>query len=169
MLARLLRSSRWRSGLVAAALLTSSCTGTLLLGASSINVSTPDAKVDFGSSLFTTVLLVFVPADIFLIVWLVMDGEDAISLERYLERHRQEVRVAVVRGDGPFVRDLAEGLALPEPLIAPLGEALRAHRAALEAPLAEPGPMSRMRAGRFLLALRDAVQSDPLLTASSRR
>ncbi|MCC6622461.1 MAG: hypothetical protein IT385_14450 [Deltaproteobacteria bacterium] len=94
-----------------------------------------------------------------LVAWTVSDEEMS-----YLDQHRQDIRVALARGDGPFVRDVAAGLRLPPELVPALGEALRAHRASIEPALAgeEVAPAG------FARALDRAVRADPRLAPYSR-
>lgn len=158
--------------LVAAALVgltmsTPSCSASLGLIATSADASTAESNF-LGSGLFTSVALGFVPVDVFITVMAVASDGELTALERYLDAHRQEVRVALSRGQGAFVRDVAHALALPDGLVEPLGAALRAHRGALEAALTEPRPIAREQALRFIAALREALASDPRLLEHTR-
>jgi len=94
------------------------------------------------------------------VVVLTEDGGDDFS---YLQKHQQEVRIALARGDGPFVSDLAERLTLPAALVPHLGEVLRAARPALEPPVAD-GPVDRERANTFSRELVRAIHEAPALT-----
>jgi len=80
----------------------------------------------------------------------------------YLREHQQEVRVAIARGDGPFVSDLGQRLGLPSPLLPHLGDVLQAARPALEPPLAR-GAVDEERARVFSRELVRALHDDPLL------
>ncbi|MCC6622875.1 MAG: hypothetical protein IT385_16570 [Deltaproteobacteria bacterium] len=80
----------------------------------------------------------------------------------YLERHQQEVRIALARGDGPFVADLAQTLALPAPLVPHLGAVVRAARPALE-PSVGSGPVDREGARAFARELVRALHDDQTL------
>ncbi len=51
---------------------------------------------------------------------------------------RREIALAIARGSGPFVTDLAAWLELPPALLPELGQALRAGRPVLEPALAQP-------------------------------
>ncbi|MFO0750716.1 MAG: hypothetical protein U1F43_34360 [Myxococcota bacterium] len=93
------------------------------------------------------------------VIALTADDDSSFS---YLERHQQEVRVALARGDGPFVGDVAQRLGLPAPLIPHLGRVLRRARPDLEPELAG-GHIDKARARAFARALVAALASDPLL------
>lgn len=80
----------------------------------------------------------------------------------YLERHQQEVRVALAKGDGAFVTDIAQSLKLPHALVSHLGEVLHAARPELEPSLAETR-IDRERARAFSKAMVSAIASDPVL------
>ena len=94
------------------------------------------------------------------VVALTEDGSGDFS---YLERHQQEVRVALARGDGPFMADLGRGLALPPGLVPHLATVVRRARPELEPPLAS-GRVDRARARAFSRALVAALDADALLS-----
>ncbi len=54
----------------------------------------------------------------------------------YLELHQQDIRRALARGDGAFVSDLGQALALPPRLLPRLQAVLKDARGALDRPLA---------------------------------
>lgn len=80
----------------------------------------------------------------------------------YLQEHQQEVRIALARGDGPFVADLAQSLALPGSLVPHLGAVIRAARPALEPPVAS-GPVDREGARTFSKELVRALHEDAVI------
>ena len=135
------------------------CTGLVTLASLSVNATVGEAAIDLKSSTFTGVLLAFVPVDIFLTV-AATNGEDmGISLES----HRREIRLALAKGEGPFIDVLGAAFALDDDGRALMQQALREHRAALDAPLAEEGPIDAARAERFTQALLAALRSKAAL------
>jgi hypothetical protein len=77
-------------------------------------------------------------------------GEDFMH---FMGRYRHEVRVALARGRGAFVSDLAHVLGLPSGQVDELGALLRRHRGELDPPLDGAGPMEPERVRRFSEAL----------------
>lgn len=73
-------------------------------------------------------------------------GEDFMV---FMGRYRHEVRVALARGRGTFVSDLAHVLGLPAGQVDELGRLLRSHRSELDPPLTGAGPMEPERVRRF--------------------
>lgn len=72
--------------------------------------------------------------------------------------HRREVAIAIARGKGPFVTDLAAWLQLPASLVPKLGEVLRRARDVLGEALAEP-----IAVETFEILLGVALCGDPTL------
>ena len=137
------------------------CTAIVATSALSVNATVGEALIDVKSSLFTGVLLAFLPVDILLTV-VAASGED---LGISLETHRREIRLALARGEGPFIDTLGAAFALDADGRKELRLALLEHRAALDAPLSEDGPVDAMRAQRFTEALVVALRSRPELAA----
>ncbi len=71
---------------------------------------------------------------------------------------RREIKVAIARGQGPFVTDLAAWLALPDAMVPALGKALRDAR-----PVLEPALSTDLTEHAFELLLGVALCSDPTL------
>lgn len=140
------------------------CLGIMGVAVLSVELTAP-GQVSADQSLLTGVALAFLPVDVFLTVVLA-EGEVDLS---YFDQHRQAIRVAVVRGDGPFVRDLAQALELPAALIPALGEVLQDARPGLEPILIEDGPFDRDRAWRFATRLVGAIEADERLAPAIGR
>jgi hypothetical protein len=137
------------------------CTVIVTASALSVNATVGEAAIDLKSMMFTGLLLGFLPIDI-LLTLAAVDGEDfGISLET----HRREIRLALARGEGPFVDALGAAFALDADGRKDLKLAMREHRAALDKPLAEDGPIDAERAQRFTEALVAALRSRPELAA----
>jgi hypothetical protein len=80
----------------------------------------------------------------------------------YLELHQQDIRRALARGDGAFVSDLAQALALPPPLMPRLQAVLKGARGALDRPLAGI-KIDTARAQDFGRELVRVLKADPEL------
>jgi len=85
---------------------------------------------------------------------LTLYGDDLL---RFLEREALTLRVALARGTGPFVSDLAHTLELDSTSVLSLGERLRSHRPTIDPILTEPGSFNADRARRLSAALRLAL------------
>lgn len=83
----------------------------------------------------------------------------------YLRRHDRGIRLALVRGEGPFVLDVADNLGLPPTLLPLLGQTLRGARKTLEPHLVPaPGETIATEDGeRFAEALARALEAEPAL------
>ncbi|TNF32789.1 MAG: hypothetical protein EP329_09215 [Deltaproteobacteria bacterium] len=81
----------------------------------------------------------------------------------YLERRRRPIRVALARGSGLFVDDLATVLELPRDAVPTLGAALQAHQPRLDRWLAA-ADLTRDDVVGFSDDLRAAIASEPRLT-----
>lgn len=141
----------------------SGCTGLFTSGVALANLSL-DSPIRLDSSLFLGVAVAFLPVDIVL-TYAMIEGDFELT---YLERNRREIMVAVARGEGPFVSDLAYALGFDEEATRELGAALREARAEVVRPLSEPGPIDRARRDRFVAALVEVIASRPDLEARAR-
>lgn len=83
----------------------------------------------------------------------------------YTTRHERGIRLALARGEGPFVLDVADNLRLPRTLLPTLGRALRASRKTLEVHLVatDADGLSRESGRRFAEGLVRALQTEPTL------
>lgn len=85
----------------------------------------------------------------------------------YTTRHERGIRLALTRGEGPFVLDVADNLRLPRDLLPTLGEALRRARSDLEPHLIAVDPERGFTTedGRlFAEKLARALHAEPRLT-----
>lgn len=80
------------------------------------------------------------------------------AMSAYLDRHCDDVELALARGSGPFVSDVADRLGAGEADLAAIGEALRAARPVLHERLRAAGPG---RDRDFWLAVHDALLASP--------
>ncbi|MCC6620775.1 MAG: hypothetical protein IT385_05950 [Deltaproteobacteria bacterium] len=120
-----------------------------------------------GTALLVLVGLTLIGATIASAVY-ALDQEGAGA---YLEKHGREVRLALARGEGTFVHDVAHNLGLAPTEVAHLGRVLRDARGRLE-PLVgagvEPGPEApsmRERGRLFVAELTQVLLADPVLVA----
>lgn len=85
----------------------------------------------------------------------------------YMTRHERGIRLALTRGEGPFILDVADNLRLPRELLPTLGMTLRNARASLEPHLVADDPeigLTREDGRRFAESLARALHAEPALT-----
>lgn len=97
----------------------------------------------------------------------------------YLEKHGREVRLALARGDGTFVRDVGHNLGLADAEVPHLGRVLRDARGRLEAHIQVATEASKesgttqeeitTRGRRFAAELARVLLEDPTLGAPARK
>lgn len=81
----------------------------------------------------------------------------------HVEARRRSIRADLVRGSGPFVRELGGRLGLDAPTTSRLGAWLKGHRDDLDRHLRLAEPLDAARTEAFLLALVDVLRRDPTL------
>ena len=89
-------------------------------------------------------------------------ADDVSKLD--LEDERPEIRLALARGDGVFVTDLASALHLPPRDVPCLGRTLQAARPVLTRSMAQP--LRGVQAAAFVDELRRVLQAEPLLASA---
>lgn len=85
----------------------------------------------------------------------------------YTTRHERGIRLALTRGEGPFILDVADNLRLPRELLPTLGMTLRNARPSLEPHLVAADPevgLTRDDGRRFAESLARALMAEPALT-----
>lgn len=90
------------------------------------------------------------------------DGRRAEKAREYLKENRRGVQVALSRGSGPMIDDLAMDLALPAEQVARLGQVLQDHRDALSAYI-DDGEVSLEEAEGFCVTMVQAIEADAAL------
>lgn len=156
-------------GALAAAVLASGCAGvglqTTVTGSfgestdGTFTDGTTDGKTDNGWFIASMVLLGITA------VGLATQSVIALaSADGYLDRHGREVQLALARGEGAFVDDVAAALHVPAALTPRVGAALRGARSALEEALGRAsGAGADGRAPAFFGAVGRALAADPVL------
>lgn len=85
----------------------------------------------------------------------------------YTTRHERGIRMALTRGEGPFILDIADNLRLPRELLPTLGMTLKNARPSLEPHLVADDPvvgLTKEDGRRFAENLARALMAEPALT-----
>jgi len=91
-----------------------------------------------------------------------LSGVDVAAVEDYLDQNRRPIRVALARGAGLLVDDLATAMSLPGALVPVLGATLHDHQSRLDRWLAD-AEVSRADVEGFTRDLAAALDSEPRL------
>jgi hypothetical protein len=125
-----------------------------------------NSDVDSGSAEVSTVVVIIGLGVLLVIGVIELTGiaqrKNAAKARQYLEENRRTVQMALSRGSGPMIDDIAMGLSLPAEHLPRLGTAIQRHRVTLSAYLSD-GEVTVDETEGFCVALIGAIDDDPVL------
>jgi hypothetical protein len=119
--------------------------------------SNPDATDATGALLTTALVLIGATTVATAVFYSMNHGVGRV------EAQRRDIRIELARGDGALTREIAEHLKLGAEDTVMVGHALKSQRARLDVWLAPDEPLDEARLRGFLLALIEALKTEPRL------